>query len=155
MSNSSSSSPSMMSPVNKNGFTLIEVLVAAVIIFATIATTTMIYSGAVQSSRKAEQALAISGYLPMLIEQIESELRQRDTGSGSRIQGNGQISRIQYQWQAELTDRTAPMARPDPLSGELIQQPARYRTWKVSATLSYMDKSQAFDFAVLTFPELP
>ena len=47
------------------GFTLIEVLVASMILFATIASSGVLYSGSLLASEKATQNIKISNVIPI------------------------------------------------------------------------------------------
>ena len=48
------------------GFTLLEVLLAAFILFLVITSVTLVYRGAILSSGKAERSLLISGSVPSI-----------------------------------------------------------------------------------------
>ena len=68
------------------GFTLIEILVASVILFASLAVVSMIYRGAYLSSEKATQHVNISKVLPAVLSTIEYEIQQHSlTSSASEI----------------------------------------------------------------------
>ena len=51
-----------------SGFTLIEVLIAGVIMMMVISSTILIYQGALIASQKAERSAAISAAVPYLLE---------------------------------------------------------------------------------------
>lgn len=84
--------------IQQRGFTLLEVLVAAFILFLVIATMTMVYRGAMGSSLKAQRVVQMSALVPQLRNTITERLAE--VGSISRQEGEGSMDGVYYQWQA-------------------------------------------------------
>jgi type II secretory pathway component PulJ len=139
----------------QSGFTLMEVLIAGLILFMTISTTTLIYRGAMLSSQKAEQTLVLNGYLPFAMEQIEQEMRQQKYADQTLLQGSGNLLASRYNWQAKQLLAKRPLPRLGASSTELIEQPARFKLWQVHLTLKYGGGEKRFSYKELTFQEIP
>ncbi|MDN4503138.1 prepilin-type N-terminal cleavage/methylation domain-containing protein [Alteromonadaceae bacterium BrNp21-10] len=140
---------------NQRGFTLIEVLIAGVILFMVIATTTLVYRSALLSSRKAEQVMAMSGFLPIIIKNVNEELQQQDRGSSTRFHGEGKVLQVSYQWSATLLQAKSAMSVIDSFSGEFIKQPPRYRLWQVELELKSGSGQRQYQYEYLTYPAPP
>lgn len=141
--------------VNRHkGFTLIEVLIAAVILFMVIAVTTLVYRSALLSSRKAEQVIAITGYLPIIIDQVSENLLQQDNGSQPQISGNGEVMQVEYQWQAKLIQAKAAPSVLDSFTGELVTQDPRFRLWQIDIELKSGTANRQYQYEELTYPVL-
>lgn len=139
----------------QSGFTLMEVLIAGLILFMVISTTTLIYRGAMLSSQKAEQTIVLNGYLPFAIEQIEEQMRQQKHANQTSLQGSGRILDSSYSWQAKQLIAKSPLPRLGGGSNELIEQPARFKLWQVDLTLKYLNKEKVFTYKELTFQDIP
>jgi type II secretory pathway pseudopilin PulG len=137
------------------GFTLIEVLIAGVILFMVIAMTTLVYRSALLSSNKAEQVLAITGYLPIIIDNITEDLQRQDTGSQNSLQGDGNTMQVTYNWRARLIQSHSALSVLDSFTGELLDQPARYRLWEMDLTLTLGDSTRRYEYEDFTYPVLP
>lgn len=82
----------------QSGFTLIEALVAGIILFAAIAVSTQVYRGALMASQTAEKLNRTQSAVVLL----KSGIRHRlDQGESS---GEGQFDGLAYQWQAEVIE---------------------------------------------------
>ena len=136
------------------GFTLIEVLIAAVILFMTIAVTTLVYRSALLSTRKAEQSILSSGYLPMIVDDISEVIKQKDTGTETVISGDGITMQIQYDWQASLLQAKSAPSTLDSFTGAVIKQPPRYRLWQVTLDIKTGTNTKQFVYEDLSYPEI-
>jgi type II secretory pathway pseudopilin PulG len=125
----------MKSSFNKNsGFTLIEVLLAGVILFMVISSTTLIFKGALISSEKAERTAVFSSAIPYLLDGVRQDIRGGNQAELSR-RGEGRWLQIDYQWHADLLRSDAPPALIDPESGSEANFPARFKLWNVELTV--------------------
>lgn len=82
--------------VNSKGFSLIEVLVAAFIMFLVLSTVTITYTGAIKSTISATESLKLYGYVPLLIDDISISVQQGETS------GSGSFLNVEYTWKTEL-----------------------------------------------------
>ncbi len=110
------------------GFTLIEVLLAAVILFMFLTMASMAFNQAANASLKAERAAKVAAIVPLLTQNIkEVILRSRGTSES----GQGQFGQMAFRWKASLKQRKAPPPRFDPAELEFKHYPERFNLWLV------------------------
>ncbi|MFT4925938.1 MAG: prepilin-type N-terminal cleavage/methylation domain-containing protein [Phenylobacterium sp.] len=116
------------------GFTLIEVLIASVILFLFLAIASQAFNQSATASRKAERAVKVAGLLPLLTENIRSEIVavQQITDQS----GQGSLFGLHYQWQATLLERLGPPRRLDAEVEGLKTYDERFNLWQVNVTVS-------------------
>lgn len=86
----------MFTNVSKmKGFTLIEVLIASVILFMAIALVSMAYRGGLQAEAAAEKHVFKAVVLGFIEEAIKEEIRERP----NKTAGEGTWGRFEYSWQ--------------------------------------------------------
>jgi len=135
------------------GFTLIEIMLAAVILFSVITTVTMIYRGAILSSGKATEQLVLSNTLPFIVKEISHNLQEKSQNSESSVDGQGELLGIKYQWRAEFLLKKAPLPIFDIDSGQDITQSERYKLWRVSLVTIVDDREYKHDFMQVSWDE--
>ncbi len=118
------------------GFTLIEILVASVILFSSIAAVSLIYRGAYLSSEKANSHMLISGLLPIVISNIREDIRGQGNEEGAELNGKGSSFEVSYQWKAILLDYKAPPKFFDVDSGKVIESAKKYKLWQVELVMN-------------------
>lgn len=114
---------------NQAGFTLIEVLISAVILFMFLALASQAFSQAAQSSLKAERAAKVSAAVPLLLETIKQDIMAARSPQG--VKGSGVFLDLDYRWQAKLIQRKAPVRRFDPSEMEMKDYAERFNLWQV------------------------
>lgn len=83
------------------GFTLIEVLISAVILFSALAITAELYSASSLSAQKASNKARFYQLSPIAISTVKSQLRQQSENRvASQFSGQLAISGIKYNWEA-------------------------------------------------------
>jgi len=100
----------------QDGFTLIEVLIAAAIITATIGVILQLFSSATMRTHKA----ASHAHLILAQKQIYQRLSALNLTTVS--QGNGEIENLKYQWKAQAKTQQYPIHSND----FLIKKISRY-----------------------------
>lgn len=135
----------------QRGFTLIEVLVASVILFLVISFTTLIYRGAALSSHKAERSIYINGMLPLLIDEIQLQIREEGQDDISSLNANQEMGELTYQWTAKVFEyRSAP-----PLliaeAGMTEEQNNRYKLWQVEIKAEYKGYKREYRYVELSW----
>ncbi|WP_170309532.1 PulJ/GspJ family protein [Litorilituus lipolyticus] len=123
------------------GFTLIEVLIASVILFAII---TLLYQAIAQSTHSSDIArknLEINSVMPLITGKIKSQL----SGRFFQVQnsGEGELLGINYIWHAEQLQKK-------PLRQSFADQDFENYTniflWQVSLTLHSHSKNQTIRY---------
>jgi Tfp pilus assembly protein PilV len=85
---------------SESGFTLLEVLISALILFAVVATSTQVYRSGIGSSKKAAVYVQVLSEVPRIKAQITREIRANAVAE--HLEGEGQISEaVVYAWKAE------------------------------------------------------
>lgn len=120
-----------MNNVKQKGFTLLEVLIASVIMFSAIVLTATIYSNSVQSSLKAQRAVNITSVLPVLIETIESHVQKENQ---MVLTGSGELLDVEYSWKAKRN--TSSPILPDGLS-EIGESGRNAYLWDVTLNVQF------------------
>lgn len=132
-------------PSRSEGFSLIEVLVAAFILFLVLATVTITYSGAVKSSLSASESLKLNNYVPMLSEHIALDIKNGETT------GNSGLLDIQYEWTAELIESKPVVAFFDADNREVRQSDVVAYLWKVKLTTYYNNRQSQHTFEAVSW----
>jgi len=134
-----------------NGFTLVEVLVASVILFASIATVSMIYRGAFISSEKANKHINISGVLPSILATIREDIRQQGNSTRTDLKNESTAWQVSYRWQASLVGYKAapPFFYPD--IGKMSNPPQKFKLWSVQLILEYSGLTKHYQFHELSW----
>jgi len=118
-----------------SGFTLIEVMVAAVILFSVIATVSMVYRGAFLSSEKANKHINLTGVLPAVLASIKQELQDVSRSSETEVSRSTNAWQVKYQWSAKLLKLKSAPEKLDVDTGNFVKPPLKYKLWRVELTL--------------------
>lgn len=121
-------------PKSSQGFTLIEVLIASVILFLFLALAAQAFNQSATASRKAERAAKVAALVPLLLETIRAEIIE--TKQANDQTGQGVLFEMGYQWQAKLLERTSPPRRFDPDEAEFKDYPDRFNLWQIDLTVT-------------------
>ena len=132
---------------NKNkGFTLLEVMVASVILFSVIASVSMIYRGAFISSEKANNHVNIVSVLPSVLAQLRYNIREVGNLSTENLSGNGLAWNVHYIWKASLLSHRSAPRKFDIDEGKFMTPPKRYKLWLVDLTLEFNGIQKHYQF---------
>jgi len=137
-----------------SGFTLIEVMVAAVILFSVIASVSMIYRGAFISSQKANNNIEISGVLPSILATLRFDIRQQGNSSLTELNKQGNVWGINYQWQAQLIAFKSAPEKFDVDRGEFITPPKKYKLWQVTLILKKNGLTKQYTLKELSWSDV-
>jgi type II secretory pathway component PulJ len=117
---------------NVRGLTLIEVLIAASILFAMLTVVSESYRASLMASSRADDTIQLLTPLPL----ITSAIRQRLNDSPSeRVEGDGELLGVRYRFVADSLQHRPPLPRFDQDSGEFVSYPPRFRLYAVSLEL--------------------
>jgi len=134
------------STVKNSGFTLIEVMIASVILFSVIATVSMIYRGAFLSSEKANNHINITGVLPSVLAIVQQNIREQSKNSLTELREQGNAWQIKYQWSAKLLKFKSAPDKLDVDSGDFVKPPLKYKLWQVSLTLEAKGLTKQYSY---------
>lgn len=135
--------------LSKNrGFTLIEVLIAATILFAALTVISESYRTSMQSARRAETVVRILTPLPMIISKIQASLREVPA---ERAEGDGAILGVTYKYAAESTKYAPPAPRFDPDQSDFVSYSPRYRLYDVKLVLALGSQQREFVYQELAW----
>jgi len=135
------------------GFTLIEVLVASVILFTAIAMVSMVYRGAFLSSEKANNHITITGVLPSVLATIKQSIRAQGNSPTSQLNDKNSTWNVNYHWQATLVSHKAAPSRFDRSTQQLEQPPLKYKLWQVELTLVANGLTKEYQFNELSWSD--
>ncbi len=130
------------------GFTLIEVLIAAAILFTVLAVAGYAYRGALLASRKAEGFVRIVTPLPMIVASVRDELRRKPD---ERREGEAELLGVHYRFEATTARYAPPAARFDPDLGEFTRYAPRFRLYDVRLILSRADQRREYRYQELAW----
>lgn len=134
---------------SQKGFTLIEVLIAATILFAVIGVVSQTYRGATIASSKATRSAELLGITPLLLDTIRFRLKMEKTDR--QIDDEGVLNGFEFQWNAHVIKKGAPPSRFSPDDGEIVSFDNKFYLWQVNLTVKKQDYSQTFEFEELTW----
>lgn len=130
----------------RKGFTLVEVLVAAVILFASVATVSLVYRGAFSSSQKADQYMKITGVLPSVLANIRDGLRAQGDVRQTQVKATDSAWDVTFSWQANLIEQKGAPQKMDVDTGDYIVPPLKYKLWSVDLTMRYKSTTKQYQF---------
>lgn len=128
----------------QQGFTLLEVLVAGFILFLVLTSATLIYRGAILSSMKAERSITVNGYLPLMMSEIQSIIRENNDSDQQK--GAGNLAALQYKWQATVIEVGAAPSNYIPEFQSVVEYPKRYKLWQVSIHVTRKDYQKDYRY---------
>lgn len=144
-----------MSRQTQRGFTLVEVLIAAVIMFTVLATATLSFRGALVASERASRTTELLAPLPWITSTIRDSLRDRVLETPTtEYSGDGALFGVDYRFRAELVRFAPPPPRFDPDVADFIEYPPRFGLYDVELTLEREGESSRFIYQELAWRPL-
>lgn len=140
----------MKNIANKSaGFTLIEVMIAGVILIISLATMTLVYRGAALSSQKAADNIEFSASVGLIFNTIQG--RVRGANAVEPVSGEGVIEGVKYHWTSRLIEKKGAADRLDPESGEFQAQPERFYLWDIQLIVERGSKQRTYHYKELSW----
>nr|WP_206484699.1 prepilin-type N-terminal cleavage/methylation domain-containing protein [Thalassotalea sp. G2M2-11] len=131
---------------NHKGFTLIEVLVAAMILFSSLAIISVIYRSALIASDKAEKHVNIANIVPNILTNVQLDIRSQANQDNKFISGKGADWGAEYSWSANLIDYKSPLPVYDIDTGNFTEKAKKYKYWQVSLIVFIGKTQQQFSY---------
>jgi type II secretory pathway pseudopilin PulG len=128
----------------QQGFTLVEVMIAGVILIMTVTAMTMVYRTAALSSGKASDNVNFSGTVGMIFNTIQGHVRGGN--ATEPMNGSGNLADVEYRWSTELIDKKGASEKFDIDEGEWMEQPIRFYLWQVELTVTKGNKVRVYHY---------
>lgn len=135
-----------------SGFTLIEVLVAAMILFMVVSTALMSYQTALKGSVSAGNFLELAQVIDPARKHIRDQLNDKLNSSNElHYEGRFTVAGVEVQWQANRVESAAPPERFDPDELTFSQYKNRFFIYQVDLTLTHQKLSRTFSYDELAW----
>lgn len=139
----------------QRGFTLVEVLIAAVIMFTVLATATLSLRGAMTASERASRTTELLAPLPWITTTIRDNLREKVNDMATpEHSGEGVLFGVDYRFRAELVRLGAPPPRFDAVAADFIEYSPRFGLYDVELTLEREGETSRFIYQELAWRPL-
>ncbi len=144
-----------MNGTRQNGFKLVEVLIAAVIMFTVLAAATLSLRGAMTASERATRTTELLAPLPWITSTIRDSLRERVSNEATtEHSGEGVLFGVDYRFRAELVRMGAPPPRFDPETQDFVEYEPRFGLYDVDLTLEREGETSRFIYQELAWRPL-
>ncbi len=144
-----------MSVREQRGFTLIEVLIAAVIMFTVLATATVSLRGAMHASERASRKTELLAPLPWITPTIRERLREYPGDNlATEHNGEGVVFGVEYRFHASLVRSGAPPPRFDVDAADFIEYAPRFGLYDVELELEREGEKSRFVYQELAWQPL-
>ena len=144
-----------MSVREQRGFTLIEVLIAAVIMFPVLATATLSLRGAMHASERASRKTELLAPLSWITPTIRERLREYPGDNlATERSGEGVVFGVEYRFHALLVRSAAPPSRFDVDAAEFVEYAPRFGLYDVELELEREGEKSRFVYQELAWQPL-
>jgi len=133
------------------GFTLLEVMIAALIIFSAIAVSTLVYRGALLSSAGASNHIKINSMVPASVSVIKEQILEKSNTNESAISGEFNQFNAKVEWSANLISFRSAPAYFSTDTGEMITPEKRFKLWQVNMKISLPDKTKHYSYKEMSW----
>lgn len=135
----------MMMPVirHRRGFTLVEVLIAATILFTAITVISDSYRASMAASRRADSVVRLMTPMPLIVETVAEQLRRNPQ---AEVSGEGRLLGVRYEFLAKSTAFKSPLPRLDAEVGEVTEYQPRFRLYDVELRLHNQETTRVFRY---------
>jgi len=135
----------------QHGFTLVEVLIAAVIMFMVLATATLSLRTAMHASERATATAELLAPLPWITPVIREILRNDPAAERS---GEGRLYGVMYRFRANIVRLGAPPTRFDPDATDFVEYAPRFALYDVELELEHDGETMTFIYQELAWRPL-
>ena len=134
------------------GFTLIEVLIAATILFTVVAAVSQVYQGATKASMSASRSVEVSALVPLLADTISFHLRQADVTQ--QVSQQGILNDYRFSWTASVIRKGAPPPRFELETDSFTTFDEKFYLWQVELEIEKDSYTQQYQFTTLSWKGL-
>ncbi len=144
-----------MSVREQRGFTLIEVLIAAVIMFTVLAMATVSLRAAMHASERASRKTELLAPLPWITPTIRERLREYPGDNlATERSGEGIMFGVEYRFHALLVRSGAPPPQFDVDAADFIEYAPRFGLYDVELELEREGEKSRFVYQELAWQRL-
>lgn len=134
--------------LQQRGLTLLEVLIASVILFTAVTVASEAYRTNLLATLKASDTATILTPVPLIVEQVRQELRARPE---ERVEGRGEALGVVFEFSAETVAFAPPPRRFDPDTAEFRTYEPRFRLYAVTLSLRRGLRQRQFSYRELAW----
>jgi prepilin-type N-terminal cleavage/methylation domain-containing protein len=140
----------------KAGFTLIEVLIAAVVLFTVVGTALLTFQVALSGTQKAADRLVMLSALSPIQSHVKTAITDAPKQDLTQaLSGSNHLLDIRFDWQAQISEAAPPPARFDPESTRFVAFEPRFLLYEVRLQLRYKTAYEELQYTELAIlPEL-
>lgn len=135
----------------QRGFTLLEVLIAATILFTVLAVAAGTYRNALLASSRAEGLVSLLTPLPLITSSIRDRLR---ADPAERVDGRAELLGVRFEWEATTARFAPPARRFDPDLTDFRDYPPRFRLYDVRLKLEKGGQQRVFLYQELAWERM-
>jgi prepilin-type N-terminal cleavage/methylation domain-containing protein len=125
----------------QRGFTLLEVLIAATILFTVLAVATETYRNSLLASGRAQGLVTMLTPLPLITSAIRNQLRSNPV---EKLSGSSELLGVGYEWEAITVRYGSPPYRFDPDMTDFVSYPKRFRLYDITLKLRRAKQERVF-----------
>lgn len=132
--------------LNDKGFTLIEILVAAVILFMAVTSGLLVYQSSLDNNLRVQKRYEMMTMTEMVVGNIKSSIRS------GRQSGSVQLGDITVNWSSKIIKTSAPPSRFDPNETEFVSYKPRYQLHEVDVAMRNGEYRYSFSYKEVAWP---
>jgi type II secretory pathway component PulJ len=125
------------------GFTLVEVLIAATILFTAITVISDSYRASMAASRRADSLVRLMTPMPLIVETVAEQLRLNPQVA---LSGEGRLLGVRYEFSATTSAFEPPLPRLEAEVGEVTEFQPRFRLYDVELRLRNQESTRVFRY---------
>lgn len=129
------------------GFTLIEVLIASVILIGAIAIANAVYGNAVEATLKSKAVLALNKNMPIVLANVRRDIRAEPKAKS----GSGRVFGLSYSWKKQLVEKGAPPSKFDADERQIVRYEEKFSLWLVTLQVTRGSSSRTYQFNEVTW----
>lgn len=125
------------------GFTLVEVLVATVILFSALTAISLSYRGSLQSAQRAEEHVLLASAMPVILSQVRQQIRYGTPADNELMQS---VRGVSYEYSTARISEQPPQPFYNTSTGQFETFPRLYALLEVTLTVKTENLSQQHQF---------
>lgn len=132
--------------IYRRGFTLIEMLVAAVILFMAVTSGLLVYKASLDNNIRIQKRYEMMTMTEMAVGHIKTAIRK------GQQSGTARLGEVSLRWNTEIIRRAAPPSRFDPNVTEFVSYKPRYQLHDVNVVMTNGEYRYQFSYKEVAWP---